>query len=364
MALSCGIVGLPTVGKTSIFNALTGLAAERHSYVAAGVEPNVAEVDVPDERLEVIHRFIETRKVVPAKVRVVDIAGLTTGAARGEGLGNKFLGHIKETDALMHVVRCFERADVARERPVDPVGDIEVLELELALADVDTLTRNIDRVAKKARAGDKEALLDKEVFEGARRMLEEGRPIRGHGWKPRELSALRPLFLLSLKPVLYVANVGDDDVAGEGERARAVMELAAARGAPAIAICGDLECELAAMGPEDRATFQAEFGLAEVARPRLIQAVYKLLGLQTFFTAGEKEIKAWTIERGDTGPVAAGKIHSDFERGFVRAEVYSVDDLVAHGSEAAIKAAGKLRVEGRAYVMREGDVVHFLIGKV
>ena len=364
MALSCGIVGLPTVGKTSIFNALTGQAAERHSYTATSAEPNVAEIDVPDERLEVIRGFIATQKVVPARVRVVDIAGLTTGAARSEGLGNKFLGHIKETDALMHVVRCFERADVARESPVDPKGDIEVLELELALTDVETLTRNIERVSKKARAGDKEALLHKEVFESARRMLEAGQSIRAHPWKPPELAALRPLFLLSLKPVLYVANVGDDDVGGSGAHARAVQDVAAAHGAPCIAICGDLECELAGMSAEDRISFQADFGLTEVARPRLIQAVYQLLGLQTFFTAGEKEIKAWTIQKGDTGPVAAGKIHSDFEKGFVRAEVYSVDDLVTHKSEAAIKAAGKLRVEGRAYVMRESDVVHFLIGKV
>jgi GTP-binding protein YchF len=363
MALSCGVVGLPTVGKTSIFNALTGLAAERHNYVAASVEPNLAEVDVPDERLELIHRFITTQKVVPARVRVVDIAGLASGAARHEGLGNKFLGHIKETDALMHVVRCFERADVARERPVDPKGDLEVLELELAMTDLDTLGRNVDRTGKKARAGEKEGLHQREVFEKARKLLEDGVPLRLHEWKKDELAALRPLFLLTQKPVLYVANVGDDDVAGNGAHARAVEVHAEARKSPWIAICGDLECELAAMGPEDRASFQADFALAELARPRLIQAVYKLLGLQTFFTAGEKEIKAWTIQRGDTGPVAAGKIHSDFEKGFIRAEIYSVDDLVQHHTEAAIKHAGKLRVEGHDYVMRESDVCHFLVNR-
>jgi len=363
MPLSCGIVGLPTVGKTSIFNALTGLAAERHSYTAASVEPNLSEVDVPDERLEIIHRFIETQKIVPAKVKVVDIAGLASGASRGEGLGNKFLGHIKETDALMLVVRCFERADVARTTPVDPKGDIEVLELELAMTDLETLGRNIDRVGKKARAGEKEGVLHAEIFERAKKLLEDGVPLRLHEWKPAELVVLRPLFLLTLKPVLYVANVGDDDVAGAGAHAKAVAAFAAARRSPSIAICGDLECELAAMGPEDRASFQADFGLTEVARPRLIQAVYSLLGLQTFFTAGEKEIKAWTIQKGDTGPVAAGKIHSDFEKGFVRAEVYSVDDLVQHRTEAAIKSAGKLRVEGRDYVMRESDVCHFLVNR-
>jgi GTP-binding protein YchF len=363
MALSCGIVGLPTVGKTSIFNALTGLAAERHAYTAASVEPNLAEVDVPDERLATINRFIATQKIVPAKVKVVDIAGLATGAARGEGLGNKFLGHIKETDALMHVVRCFERADVARETPVDPRADIEVLELELAMTDLDTLARNIDRVAKKSRAGDKEGLLHKEIFERAKKLLEDGVPLRLAEWKPAEVTVLRPLFLLTLKPVLYVANVGDDDVTGTGKHASAVRAWAESKRSPCIAICGDLECELATMGPEDRAAFQADFGLTEVARPRLIQAVYGLLGLQTFFTAGEKEIKAWTIEKGDTGPVAAGKIHSDFEKGFVRAEVYSVDDLVQFGTEAAIKAAGKMRIEGREYVMRESDVCHFLVNR-
>jgi hypothetical protein len=363
MALSAGIVGLPTVGKTSIFNALTGLAAERHSYVAASVEPNLAEVDVPDERLALLERFIPTQKVVPAKVKVVDIAGLASGAARGEGLGNKFLGHIKETDALLHVVRGFERADVARATPVDPAGDVGVLELELALTDLETLGRNLERVGKKARAGDKEGLQHKEVFERAKQVLEAGTPLRAAAWKPAELAILRPLFLLTLKPVLYVANVGDDDVTGAGAHAQAVRAHAEQRGAPWIAICGDLECELAAMAPGDRAGFQAEFGLVELARARLIQAVYRLLGLQTFFTAGEKEIKAWTIQRGDTAPVAAGKIHSDFEKGFVRAEVYSVDDLVAHASESAIRSAGRLRIEGREYVMCESDVCHFLVNR-
>jgi hypothetical protein len=363
MGLSCGIVGLPTVGKTSLFNAMTGQQAERHSYTASSVEPNLAEVDVPDERLALLNRFVETKKIVPARVKVVDIAGLATGASRGEGLGNKFLGHIKETDALMHVVRCFERADVARATPVDPKADIALLELELSMTDLETLGRNLERVGKKVRAGEKDAVQQKEAFERAQKLLEDGVALRLAEWKPAELACLKPLFLLTLKPVLYVANVGDDDLAGQGAHARAVEAHAASVRSPSLAICGDLECELAAMPPEDRASFQAEFGLKEAARPRLIQAVYALLGLQTFFTAGEKEIKAWTIQRGDTGPVAAGKIHSDFEKGFVRAEVYSVDDLVEHKSEAAIKSAGKLRVEGRDYVMRESDVCHFLVNR-
>jgi len=359
MPLSCGIVGLPTVGKTSLFNALSGLTAERHSYVAASVEPNLADVDVPDERLATLARFVPTQKIVPAKVKVVDIAGLASGAARGEGLGNKFLGHIKETDALMHVVRCFERADVAREKPVDPRGDIEILELELLLTDVETLTRNIERVAKKARAADKDALAQQAIFEKAKQLLEDGVALRQAEWKPAEIVVLRPLFLLTIKPVLYVANVGDDDLSGTGKHARAVQAWAESKKSPWIAICGDLECELSTMSPTDRAAFQADFGLKEVARPRLIQAVYALLGLQTYFTAGEKEARAWTIHAGDTAPAAAGVIHSDFEKGFIKAETIAYDDLVANGSMAAAREKGLVRQEGREYVVKDGDVMLF-----
>jgi hypothetical protein len=363
MSVACGIVGLPNVGKTSIFNALTGAAAERASYAYSTLEPNVAEVDVPDERLERIHRFVETQKIVPAKVQVVDVAGIAKGASTGEGLGNKFLGRIKETDALMHVVQCFERSDVARETSVDPAADIEVLELELAMSDLETVGRNVERVAKKARAGDKEATFEKGVFEKARGLLEEGVQLRTVEWKRDELAALRPLFLLTLKPVLFVANVGEDDFAGAGPHAQAVGAHAEAAGAPWIAICGDIECELFSMAEDDRAMFMEELGIRTLALPRLIRATYELLGLQTYFTAGEKEIKAWTIHRGDTAPVAAGKIHSDFEKGFIRAEIYSVEDLEAHGSEGAIRQAGKLRIEGRDYTLREGDVCHFLVNR-
>ena len=363
MSVACGIVGLPNIGKTTLFNAATGAGAERASYAFSTVEPNVAEVDVPDDRLGLIHGFVETQKVVAARVRIVDIAGLAEGASQGEGIGNKFLGHIKETDALMHIVQCFDTGDVAREKPVDPKADIEVLELELAMADLETVSRNAERVAKKARTGDKEAIFQGEVFGKAKALLEEGTQLRTREWKPDELSALRPLFLLTTKPVLYVANVGDGDFPGEGEHASAVAAHAESVSSPWIAVCGDIECELGSMDDEDRAMFMEELGVRELALPRLLQATYTLLGLQTFFTAGEKEIKAWTIARGNTGPVAAGKIHSDFEKGFVRAEVYSVDDLVEHESESAIKAAGKLRVEGRDYVMQEGDVCHFLVNR-
>jgi len=363
MALACGIVGLPNIGKTSVFNAATGAGAERASYAFSTVEPNLAEVDVPDERLERIHGFIPTERVVPARVKIVDIAGLAEGASRGEGMGNRFLGTIKETDALMQVVQCFERADVAREGAVDPAGDIEVLELELAMADLETVTRNADRVAKKARTGDKQAVFELALFERAKGLLEDGVQLRTVTWKPEERAALRPLFLLTIKPMLYLANVGDDDFAGEGKWAQAVAAHARKVDAPWLPMCADIECELGAMEGEERQMFMEELGVKELALPRLLQSTYQLLGLQTFFTAGEKEIKAWTIQKGDTGPVAAGKIHTDFEKGFIRAEVYSVDDLTAHKTEAAIKQAGKLRVEGRDYVMREGDVCHFLVNR-
>ena len=363
MSLACGIVGLPNIGKTSVFNAATGAGAERASYAFSTVEPNVAEVDVPDDRLAKINGFIETQKIVPAKVKIVDIAGLAEGASQGEGMGNKFLGHIKETDALMQVVQCFDRADLAREKPVNPKGDIEALEIELALADFETVSRNADRVAKKARTGDKDAIFEGEVFAKAKGLLEDGVQLRTVEWTPEERAALRPLFLLTIKPVLYLANVGDDDFAGEGEHAQAVARHAAEVGARWLPMCADMECELAAMEADDRAMFMDDLGIEELALPRLLASTYDLLGLQTYFTAGEKEIKAWTIEKGDTAPVAAGKIHTDFLKGFVRAEVYSVDDLVELETEAAIKNAGKLRVEGKDYVMQEGDVCHFLVNR-
>jgi len=363
MALSCGIVGLPNVGKSTLFNALTGAGAAVGPYAFVTTEPQVAVSGVPDERLAVINGHVETEKIIEAELTVVDIPALTQGAYKGEGMGNKFLGRVKETDAILHVVQCFERGDLGRETPVNPKGDIEGLELELAMADLETVERNIERVAKKARTGDDVSIFEKELFERAKAHLVEGGQLRHLEWKPTELEAMRPLFLLTTKPVLYVANVADDDVDGSSDHAQSVATHARESGAAWIPASCDIEGELRGMDPDDREMFMGELGITELSLARLIRATYELLGMQTFFTAGEKEIRAWNIVRGDTAPVAAGKIHSDFEKAFIKAEVYSVDDLVEHGSEASIKAAGKMRIEGKAYIMQESDVVHFLIGK-
>jgi len=363
MGVACGIVGLPNSGKTTLFNAFTASRADRAIYPFSTIEATEAVVSVPDDRLARLNKFVETERLVPAAVKVVDIPGLVPGSSTGKGLGNKFLGHIKECDAILHVVRAFDSSDVVRDDPVDPRADIEVLELELAMADLDTVSRGIERVAKKARTGDKDAKAEQLVFEKARALLEDGKQLRSVDWTDAEAEALRPLFLITTKPVLYVVNVDQSDLDGSSERAQSVRELAEARGDRSIHLCGDLECELVGMEEADRGEFMEEFGVTELSLPRLIRATYELLGLQTFFTAGPKEIRAWTVRKGDTGPIAAGVIHTDFEKGYVRAEVYSVEDLEEHGTEAAIKAAGRMRIEGRDYVMQESDVAHFLVNR-
>jgi GTP-binding protein YchF len=362
MGVKCGMVGLPNCGKSTIFNALTRAGAEAANFPFSTVTPNVGVVAVPDARLERIHALVETERVVPAELEVVDIAGLPKGASRGEGLGNKFLGHIKETDALLHVVRCFESATVVREGPVDPVADVEVCETELALADLETVERNLDRVTKKARGNDKEAVECRELFARVRDALARGEQARALVLNDREQRLLRPLFLLTAKPVLFVANVGDDDVRGESRHARALLDLAAARQAEAMVLAGKLECDVAELPADEAKVFLTEYGLVEPVLDRLIRQAYHLLGLRTFFTAGSMEIKAWTFHQGDKAPRAAAVIHTDFEKKFIRANIHSVDDLEKHRTEAAIKAAGKLRVEGKDYEMQDGDVVHFLIG--
>jgi GTP-binding protein YchF len=363
MSVACGIVGLPNVGKSTIFNALTSAQAEQGNYPFCTIEPNVAVVEVPDANLERIHTYIQTDRVIPAVCQVTDIAGLIKGAASGEGMGNKFLANIRECDAIMHVVRCFEDPNVLRDGDVDPIDDIEVVELELVLADLETVQKAKERQKKKTRTGDKDAVAAYEAMERAEALLETGKPIRAGDFSEKDKVGLRPLCLMTGKRVLYVANVSDDDMLGEGEMPQRVAKYAAETGAEWIPFCGDLESELRKMDDDERAEFMADLGVEQLGLDALIASVYKLLGLRTYYTAGEKEIRAWTVRQGDKAPRAAGVIHTDFEKGFIRAEIYSVDDLVEHKSEAAIRAAGRLRTEGREYVMRDGDVCHFLIGK-
>jgi GTP-binding protein YchF len=360
--MEAGIVGLPNVGKSTLFNALTEAKAEASNYPFCTIEPNVGVVAVPDPNLEFLRSKIESQKVVPSIVKIVDIAGLVKGASEGAGLGNKFLSHIRETDAIMQVVRCFVDENITHvDGTVDPRRDIETIETELMLADLQSAEQMLQKARKSARGGDKEAQARLSVLEKAEAALAAGRPVRTlvvEGADERK--ALRTLGFLSGKEVLYIANVAEDDLQGEGPLARDVRALAAERGARMVCVCANLEAQLVELAPEDRQTLLAEYGMTEPALAVVIRAAYDLLGLQSYYTAGPQEIRAWPIPRGATAPQAAGVIHSDFERGFIRAEIYGIEDLRQFGSEAAIRAAGKLRVEGKEYVMRPGDVCHFL----
>lgn len=360
--LEVGIVGLPNVGKSTLFNAITKAGAEAANYPFCTIEPNVGVVDVPDARLNVLGEMFKSKKIVPAAMRFVDIAGLVKGASKGEGLGNKFLAHIREVDAVAQVVRCFEDGNITHvEGCIDPLRDIEIINTELCLADMETVEKRQERLVKLLKTGDKKVPVEKAVLDKVMEGLGEAIPARRLGLTDEEKEFLTELHLLTMKPVLYVANVAEDEVATpeQNPHVQAVMKYAAEEGAETITVSAKMESEIAELPDDEAKEFLEMAGLEETGLDRLIKAGFKLLGLMTYLTAGETESRAWTIKQGTKAPQAAGKIHSDFERGFIRAEIVSYDDLVACGSKAAARDKGLVRLEGKDYVMQDGDVVEF-----
>jgi GTP-binding protein YchF len=359
MGIKCGIVGLPNVGKSTLFNALTKAGIAAANFPFCTIEPNVGVVPVPDPRLEALAGIAKPLKIIPTSIEFVDIAGLVAGASKGEGLGNKFLAHIREVDAIAHVVRCFEHADIVHVAgKIDPISDVETIDTELALADLESVDKALNRVEREAKANVKEAIARRPGLQKVRAVLNEGRPARTADLDDEERALLRDLFLLTLKPLMYIANVKEDGFENNPHLDK-LRERAAEEGAEVVPVCAAIEEELAELDDADKVAFLADMGLEEPGLNRVIRAGYKLLGLQTYFTAGEKEVRAWTVRRGSTAPQAAGVIHTDFERGFIRAETIAYDDYIKYKGEAGARDAGRLRLEGKDYVVREGDVLHF-----
>jgi ribosome-binding ATPase len=360
MSLKCGIVGLPNVGKSTLFNALTKAGIPAENYPFCTIEPNVGVVEVPDPRLAQLAEIVKPERILAATVEFVDIAGLVAGASKGEGLGNQFLAHIRETDAIVNVVRCFEDANVIHVAgKVSPLDDIAVIQTELALADLNTVEKTVHREAKKARSGDKEAAALVALLEKVQVHLNDAKPVRAMGLDQEQMALIKPLCLITAKPAMYVANVSDTGFKNNPLLDQ-LTEYANSQHAPIVAICAAIEAEIADLDDEDKGAFLADMGMEEPGLNRLIRAAFGLLGLQTYFTAGVKEVRAWTIHKGDSAPQAAGVIHTDFERGFIRAQTIAFDDYITHKGEQGAKEAGKMRAEGKEYIVKDGDVLNFL----